>query len=155
MQDITKKRLIDAGWNPNRQIDISEMEKGYADIGLKMPDNVKEFLVSFGMIKVNYIQTTPHFSVEEVHVFDPYVSLGDYRNANYIQEELEEYYGFTDKVYPIGEAYRSNMILLMTNENTFYAYTDGCFCKLGENVEIMLDCLIGECFLPEDIEYIG
>lgn len=33
----------------------------------------------------------------------------------------------------------------MTAENEFYCFTDGCLVKAGNNIEEMLDCLVGEC----------
>ena len=54
-------------------------------------------------------------------------------------------------VYPIGEARQSNLIVLMTEQNVFYCFTDGCLVKVGDCIEDMLDCLVGECRKEEII----
>lgn len=36
-------------------------------------------------------------------------------------------------------------MVLMTEQDVFYCYTDGYLEKAGENVEQRLDCLVGEC----------
>ena len=36
-------------------------------------------------------------------------------------------------------------MVLMTEQDMFYCYTDGYLEMAGENVEDMLDCLVGEC----------
>ena len=62
--------------------------------------------------------------------------------------EIFDEYDIDDVVYPIGIANRGNLLMLMTENETFYRYTDGFLCKDGENIEEMLDCVVGECKEP-------
>lgn len=47
---------------------------------------------------------------------------------------------------------RDNLIIVMTINNMFYCFTDGYLEKCGNNIEDMLDCLVGECKEAEVIE---
>ncbi len=72
-------------------------------------------------------------------------------DEEYFRECLTEY-GIEDMVYPIGVACRENLLILMTETDTVYCFTDGCLFKAGNNVNDMLDCLVGECREVEMIE---
>lgn len=151
MEDITRKRLEDAGWQPNRIIDINNIEKKYVKIGLKMPDNVKEFLKSFGMLEVIFTKKMQNANIDERIIFDPIAAIGCNLDENYFSELLQEY-DISDEVYPIGLASRGNLMMLMAKDNVFYRFTDGFLSRDGKNIEEMLDCVIGECYIPEIIE---
>lgn len=146
MNEITLKRLKEAGWNSERKIDISEIKLKYQKIGLEMPVNISEFLEEFGFLKIDP-PDKDYFDVE----FNPLRLIGDNSTAEYFEECLLDY-GINEKVFPIGMARKNNLFVLMTEKNTVFIFTDGCLCKAGSSVDEMLDCLVGECFLPEDIE---
>lgn len=149
MDEITLKRLKEAGWNSERKIDISEIKLKYQKIGLEMPVNISEFLEEFGFLKIDP-PDKKCFDVE----FNPIEAIGNLK-ARYFEEYLRDYlkdYGIYEKVFPIGVARKNNLDVLMTEKNTVFIFTDGCLCKAGSSVDEMLDCLVGECFLPEDIE---
>ena len=146
MNEITLKRLKEAGWNNDRKIDISEIKLKYQKIGLEMPDNVSVFLEEFGFLNIDP-PDKKCFDVE----FNPIEAIGIRLTAEYFEECLKDY-GINEKVFPIGTARENNLFVLMTEKNTVYIFTDGCICKAGSSVEEMLDCLVGECFLPEYIE---
>ena len=55
-------------------------------------------------------------------------------------------------VIPIGENDNGNMLILCTEDNVFYGYTDGCLVKYGNTIEEMLECVIGENIMPEYID---
>ncbi len=150
MKEITIKRLKEAGWNNDRKIDISAIKLKYKKIGLEMPNNVSEFLEEFGFLKIDP-PDKKYFDVE----FDPLKVIALRRTAEYFEEYLRDYfkdYGIYEKVFPIGKARKDNLHVLMTEKNTVFVFTDGCLCKAGTSVDEMLDCLVGEYFLPEDIE---
>ncbi len=149
MKENTIKRLIEAGWNNDRKIDISAIKLKYKKIGLEMPNNVSEFLEEFGFLKIDPADKD-YFDVE----FDPIEAIGNLK-ARYFEEYLRDYlkdYGINEKVFPIGMARKDNLDVLMTEKNTVFVFTDGCLCKAGSSVDEMLDCLVGEYFLPEEIE---
>lgn len=139
MKNKTIKRLEAAGWNENRKININTFKQKYREIRLEMPDNVGLFLIRFGMLKVD-APDKKYYDVE----FNPIKAIGVNLDEDYFKECLLEY-GISDMVYPIGIACRENLIVLMTIENEFYCFTDGCLIKVGDNIEEMLDCLVGEC----------
>ncbi|MDE7207610.1 MAG: SUKH-3 domain-containing protein [Lachnospiraceae bacterium] len=146
MNEVTLKRLRDAGWYKDRKTDISNIKLKYAEIGLEMPINISNFLEGFGFLKVNALDKK-YFDVE----FDPIKAIGTNLKADYFQECLLEYEIY-DQVFPIGIACRNNLIVLMTEKSTVFAFTDGCLMKAGSSVDEMLDCIVGECLPPEDIE---
>ena len=41
-------------------------------------------------------------------------------------------------------AWIENLSILMTEENEFDCFKDSCLVKAGNNIEEMLDCLVGE-----------
>ncbi len=147
MKEITIKRLKEAGWNNDRKIDISAIKLKYKKMGLEMPNNVSKFFEKFGFLKIDP-SDKKIFDVE----FDPIRGIGPRRTAEYYEECLLDY-GINEKVFPIGKARENNLDVLMTEENTVFIFTDGCLCKAGSSVDEMLDCLVGEYFLPEDIWY--
>ena len=146
MNEITLKRLRDAGWSNDRKIDISNIKMKYEEIGLEMPIIISAFLEEYGFLKIN-ASDKKYFDVE----FDPMKAIGTNLNAAYFKECLLEYEIY-EKVFPIGIACRNNLIILMTEESTVFAFTDGCLIKVGTSIDEMLDCIVGECLEPEEIE---
>ena len=56
------------------------------------------------------------------------------------------------KGYPVGEVCRKNLLVLMTVTESFYCFTDEVLLFLGGSVDEMLDCIVGECRNPIEIE---
>lgn len=146
MKEITLRRLKAAGWNTDKTIDISIIKSKYAEIGLEMPTNISDFLETFGFLIID-APDKKYFDVE----FNPIKAIGINLEADYFKECLLEYKIY-EEVFPIGVACRNNLIVLMTKDNTVYAFTDGCLIKAGNSIDEMLDCLVGECLEPEEIE---
>lgn len=145
MEDTTLQRLKMAGWKQGREIDISAFKYRYREIGLKMPENVEEFLKEFGLLQVNYLKW-----FKDVN-FDPIEAIGINLDAEYFENLLIDY-GINTTMYPVGECYGNEMLMLMTITNEFYCFTDGCCELCGVGIEDMLDCLIGECKMAKKIE---
>lgn len=145
MEKITEERLKNAGWYRTRKIQISEIEKIFQKLGIKLPDNVKEFLEEYGLLIFNDTERK-----EDIE-FVPEKALGCNLDNEYFHELLEEY-DIHEAVYPIGVACRGNLTVLMTAKNVFYCFTDGYLEKAGDSIEEMLDCLVGECKEAEVIE---
>lgn len=139
MNNQTIKRLEAAGWYADRKTNINIVEQKYREIGLEMPDNIRRFLIKFGMLKIDS-PDKKYYDVE----FNPLKAIGVNLDKSYFEQCLSEY-GISNMVYPIGVACRENLIVLMTSEDVFYCFTDGCLIKAGDNIEEMLDCLVGEC----------
>ncbi len=70
----------------------------------------------------------------------------------HIFKECLAEYDINETVYPIGEACRKNLLVLMTLTESFYCFTDGLLLFLGGSVDEMLDCIVGECRKPIEIE---
>ena len=70
----------------------------------------------------------------------------------HILKECLAEYDINETVYPIGEACRKNLLVLMTLTESFYCFTDGLLLFLGGSVDEMLDCIVGECRKPIEIE---
>lgn len=139
MQAATIERLKKIGWHENRKIDVSPIKNRYEEIGLEFPDNVSEFLERFGMLKIDI----PEMNNNDVNL-TPIDAIGINVEHDYFEECLKDY-GIEEDVFPIGETCRGNLLLLMTKENVFYEFTDGCVIKNGESIDEMLDILIGKC----------
>lgn len=137
MEDITLKRLKNAGWEPDRKIDISFVKTRYNDIGLEMPICVEVFLKQFGMLVVNSLE------IHEDVNFNPLKVIGINLDAEYFRDLLIDY-NINTTAYPIGMTCRGNLSILMVENNEFYCFTDGYLEKCGSNIEDMLDCLVGE-----------
>lgn len=138
MEKVTEERLVKAGWDEKRTIDISNIKDVYQKLGLVMPMNVEKFLTLYGMLVFEDDERKENLE------FIPEKALGCNLDKVYFEELLEEY-DINEIVYPIGVACRGNLMVLMTEQDVFYCYTDGYLEKAGENVEQMLDCLVGEC----------
>lgn len=138
MEKVTEERLVKAGWDEKRTIDISNIKDVYQKLGLVMPMNVEKFLTVYGMLVFEDDERKENLE------FIPEKALGCNLDKVYFEELLEEY-DINEIVYPVGVACRGNLMVLMTEQDVFYCYTDGYLEKAGENVEQMLDCLVGEC----------
>ena len=138
MENVTKERLLKVGWGKKRKINISDIKEKYQKAGIIMPENVENFLEVYGMLVFKSSDR------KEDLEFVPEKALGCNLDKTYFEELLNEY-DINEMVYPIGVACRENLMVLMTSQNIFYCFTDGYLEKVGENVEEMLDCLVGEC----------
>ena len=83
--------------------------------------------------------------------FNAIKAIGCNLDGSYFKECLAEY-DINETVYPIGETCRKNLLVLMTLTESFYCFTDGLLLFLGGSVDEMLDCIVGECRKPIEIE---
>ncbi|MCM1253316.1 MAG: SUKH-3 domain-containing protein [Clostridium sp.] len=145
MHKITEERLLKAGWNEKRKINISSIKEKYLEAGIIMPKSVEDFLSAFGMLVFNDIDR------KEDLEFVPEKALGCNLDKRYFEKLLEEY-DINEMVYPVGITCRGNLMVLMTAQHIFYCFIDGYLEKAGESIEEMLDCLVGECSEAVEIE---
>lgn len=152
MKELTKKRLENSGWYINRKIDLEPIKKLYYDRGFEFLDIVENFLGEYGMLQVNFPKKGSPFNTIEVVDFNPFNALGKTLNKEYFEIIEEEFPDVLEvkkeQFYPVGNAARGNMILLITDKGKFFSYTDGCLAKDGETVNEMLDIIIGEYKMP-------
>ncbi|MBN1055194.1 hypothetical protein DVW05_07490 [Clostridium botulinum] len=147
MENITLNRLKKAGWTNKRNINIDLIEKTFKEKSINMPEKIRVFLQKYGMLEIKFKRKMQAIAIDEVIEFNPIKAIGDNLDSEYFMEIFDEY-DIDDVVYPIGIANRGNLLMLMTENETFYRYTDGFLCKDGENIEEMLDCVVGECKEP-------
>lgn len=147
MENITLERLISAGWSSERNINIDSIKKIFKNKNITIPKNVQTFLEEYGMLEIKFKKKMQNIDIDEVIEFNPIKAIGDNLDSEYFKDILDEY-DINDITYPIGIANRGNLLMLMTENETFYRYTDGFLCKDGNNIEEMLDCVVGECKEP-------
>lgn len=137
--------MIQVG-NNNEKINTDLIRKKYDEIGLEYPEVVDKFLKEYGMLNINP-RDKCYFDVS----FNAIKAIGCNLDGSYFKECLAEY-DINETVYPIGEACRKNLLVLMTLTESFYCFTDGLLLFLGGSVDEMLDCIVGECRKPIEIE---
>lgn len=147
MENITLDRLMQAGWTNERNVNIDSIEKIFKEKSIDMPQKIRAFLQQYGMLEIKFKRKMQAIDIDEVIEFNPIKAIGNNLDSEYFRDIFDEY-DIDDIVYPIGIANRGNLLMLMTESGTFYRYTDGFLCKDGENIEEMLDCVVGECKEP-------
>jgi len=147
MENITLDRLMQAGWTNERNVNIDSIEKIFKEKSIDMPQKIRAFLKQYGMLEIKFKRKMQAIDIDEVIEFNPIKAIGNNLDSEYFRGIFDEY-DIDDVVYPIGIANRGNLLMLMTESGTFYRYTDGLLCKDGENIEEMLDCVVGECRKP-------
>ncbi|WP_434298191.1 SUKH-3 domain-containing protein [Clostridium sporogenes] len=140
-------RLMQAGWTNERNVNIDSIEKTFKEKSINMPQKIRAFFQQYGMLEIKFKRKMQAVDVDEVIEFNPIKAIGNNLDSEYFRDIFDEY-DIDDIVYPIGIANRGNLLMLMTESGTFYRYTDGFLCKDGENIEEMLDCVVGECREP-------
>ena len=153
MKDNTRKRLIEAGWFEQRNIEIDEIIKKFKERGFELSAQNTIFLKEYGLLEFELENRNPLFNNVVYRHFNPIKALGKnlYKKS---LEYLEDEYAIEgiETVIPIGETDSGNMLILCTENNVIYGYTDGCLVKYGNTVEDMLECIIGENCMPEYID---
>ncbi|MDE5780459.1 MAG: SUKH-3 domain-containing protein [Lachnospiraceae bacterium] len=145
MNNKTMSRLIESGWTKARKIDITEIEDKLTERGFMLSIQNKEFLCKYGNLRFELPNRNKQFKERICVHFDVKKALGKnlYKES---LEYLEDEYEFlnVDSLVPIGESENGNLLILCTSNNVFYGYADYCLIRYGENIDEMLDCLIGE-----------
>lgn len=150
MKDITLKRLKKAGWNESRSIELKEIELLYKSRDFEINERVRGFLQYYGMLEFHFPNKNPKFSEMQYINFNPIKALGknlSKEGLDYLQSDYSDVLG-GKSIFPVGETENRNMLLLISEDDQFYGYTDGCLIKYGSNIEEMLDCVIGEYTMP-------
>ena len=61
MEKVTEERLVKAGWDEKRTIDISNIKDVYQKLGLVMPMNVEKFLTMMKEKKIWSLSQKKHW----------------------------------------------------------------------------------------------
>ena len=142
LSDITMKRIKDAGWVENRNIDIKDVEFIFKERKIELFQSTKNFLSEFGMLEIEFPKPGSLFNTVEKINFNPFKAIGNCLDEEYFKDIEEEYKDIIgEKLNPVGETDRGNLILLITQTEKYYGFTDGCLVKYGDNTEEMLECL--------------
>lgn len=148
----TQKRLLDAGWSEEREIDVDEVIDTLKSRGFLLSDKNIYFLKKYGLLEFKFENRNNLFNDMVCKNFNPLKAVGKnlYKESlNYLEDEYD--IDSINTVIPIGENDNGNMLILCTEDNVFYGYTDGCLVKYGNTIEEMLECIIGENILPKYI----
>ena len=54
MNELALQRLTSAGWTPDRKVDYASIEREYADAGMVIPEKLKTFFSSFGLLDIKF-----------------------------------------------------------------------------------------------------
>ena len=100
MEKVTEERLVKAGWDEKRTIDISNIKDVYQKLGLVMPMNVEKFLTVYGMLVFEDDERKENLE------FIPEKALGCNLDKVYFEELLEEY-DINEVVRKVKEGYES------------------------------------------------
>ena len=142
LSDITMKRIKDAGWVENRNIDIKDVEFIFKERKIELFQSTKNFLSEFGMLEIEFPKPGSLFNTVEKINFNPFKAIGNCLDEEYFKDIEEEYKDIIgEKLNPVGETDRGNLILFITQTKKYYGFTDGCLVKYGDNTEEMLECL--------------
>lgn len=154
MNKKTVERLEKVGWSIDRKIDVSHIIGIFSQRGFELSEKNISFLEQFGMLEFELENNSGLFNNAIHKNFNPIKAIGKnmYKySLEYLEDEYSEIENI-ETVIPIGENENGNMLILCTNDNQFYGYTDGCLIKYGDTIDDMLDCIIGEIRLPEYID---
>ena len=106
MEEITKERLLKAGWTETRRVNITNIENKYCEAKVNLPDNVKNFLSEYG-----YLVFDDKDRREDVE-FIPEKAIGYELDKEYFEELLEEY-DINEVVYPVGMISQGNLMIVI------------------------------------------
>ncbi|WP_458121864.1 SUKH-3 domain-containing protein [Paenibacillus sp. Z6-24] len=145
LSDETRDILLQAGWNPNNKVELTETIKFLEEMGYQIFDPVVDTLRLFGGVEYKFKH--PDGSLETFH-FNPEEVVGDY----YEKEDFEE---FEERVKEpliiIGEAYRGNLIMFISKSGKVFGKNGYSLFKFGDDIYEALDtlCLFRK---PEEIK---
>lgn len=121
--------LKNSGWSDGRKQDITQWIQILTEEGYIVNEYAKSILSELGDLQVRVSSDKNHLGVT-MHFNPVNAASGEYDRMEIFNQASNE------ELFPM---------VLMTEQDVFYCYTDGYLEKAGENVEQMLDCLVGEC----------
>ena len=139
LSEAAEKGLRDAGWTPNRSIDISEDEEWLIQHGYVINDLIRTVLAEFGGLHL----VIPCFGDEELIIrYFGKSALKDSADFDVIEAEkgtfignirILEKYTSNDMLIPIGQSYQRHITNMISYSGKIYgAYTE--FWQYGEDI---------------------
>lgn len=145
LSDETRDILLQAGWNPNNKVELTETVKFLKAMGYQVFNPVVDALSQFGGVEYKFKH--PDGSLETFH-FSPQEVVGDY----YEKEDFDEFELLVkEPLVVIGEAYRGNLIMFISKSGKVFGKNGYSLFKFGDDIFEALDtlCLFSK---PEEIE---
>lgn len=133
--DETRQILLQSGWNPNEKFDLTDTFKFLENMGYNVFNPVIKALSEFGGVEYRFPH--PDGSLETFH-FIPEKTVGDY----YEKEDFEEFeMRVKESLVVIGEAYRGNIIMFMSESGKVFGKNGYSLFNFGDNIFEALDIL--------------
>ncbi|TKI67742.1 hypothetical protein FC756_12735 [Lysinibacillus mangiferihumi] len=145
LSDETRDILLQAGWNTNNKVELTETVKFLKAMGYQVFNPVVDALSQFGGVEYKFKH--PDGSLETFH-FSPQEVVGDY----YEKEDFDEFELLVkEPLVVIGEAYRGNLIMFISKSGKVFGKNGYSLFKFGDDIFEALDtlCLFSK---PEEIE---
>ena len=117
----TITRLKEAGWKPNRRINIDDIISEFKQNGFLPVHVLEDFLLEFYNLKLVYSNGDRLFSFEDL-------GLTHEQCISYIATIGKE-------VYPIGEMGNSNFFLFISEDGMIYALTEDHMFLIGRTID--------------------
>lgn len=152
MKETTIEILKEAGWYPNRKIDISILIESYEKRGFEMFSSAKDFLEEYGMLDVYTPVDPKHIDKELVQYgygkfklnstrVDNYIVRGSI-SREYVAEYEEEY--VEEKLVVVGSLAGHQYLMISESGKLFTEY--GFF---GNNAEEFWDRILNYGIVTE------
>ncbi|WP_046214900.1 SUKH-3 domain-containing protein [Paenibacillus wulumuqiensis] len=108
LSNETRDILLQAGWNPNNKVELTEIVNFLEAMGYQVFNPVIDALSQYGGVEYKFKH--PDGSFENFY-FNPEEVIGDY----YEKEDFEEFEArVKEPLVIIGEAYRGNLIMFIS-----------------------------------------
>ena len=129
--------LEDAGWYPERKIEIDYMVEEYIKNGLNPPDhNLQKLMEEYCNIRLYF--TMPDGQENDIRLNTDIISSVDNNGLQKFNEILE------DTLVPIGSIYDDTALLMGSYSGKFYMLSNKMFFILGSNFYDSLDTIINQ-----------
>ncbi len=138
--------LLSSGWNYDRNIDISEMEKVLIENGYKVFDKAKNFLKEYGLLKIIFKNPRNNKYLDTIEINPK--SVGVYSSV------ISAYARHCSKaMVPIASLPQQCMTICITEDGEFYGGYDDWLLKLGNNFnEALYNLITGVKIRPDMVK---
>lgn len=147
-----KKALIDAGWYPDRKMNIEQYKRALKEEGYPVPQKLQDFLLEFGGLRLKI----PHFVDTTLELLKQYPMLKEYKTSYEIMHfnvieaigipskfpmKKEDIFEFRigEEMILFGEIFDGRYLLYMTPPGCVYARVGESILFLGKNYIEMLE----------------
>ncbi|KGA81065.1 hypothetical protein KQ41_19815 [Lysinibacillus fusiformis] len=135
LSNETRDILLQAGWNPNNKVELTETVKFLEAMGYQVFNAAVDALSQFGGVQYKFKH--PDGSLETFN-FSPEEAIGDY----YEKEDFEEFeVRVKEALVVIGEAYRGNLIMFISISGKVFGKNGYSIFKFGDDMFEALDTL--------------